>query len=392
MKKEQIVDIFLKKGMSIDSKGLDYFYEKPEQIDIFLEKVKELKETPATVGVELIKNILVKFPIEIEEIKTQISAKKIISVDDVSRTLVERYEKIKKIFSTRLDLVNPVSINKINPKTKRFSLVVMVKEKDEKNKTLVVEDLTGEMTIDGGNIDFDLILPDEVLGLVCEGNGEIKAVSLLWPDIPMKRDIPKTEEGIFCIFLSNLHLEQDFDGKTQKILKEIQQLNYKQLLVFLFSESSNDKKTLENFIKKLPSDSRVIIIQKSTESLGVENAICFSSPALLNIDKKIRILLCDGEMFSTYKNIWVSKKSEEIMLNLLKKRHLDPIFALEKALIEDQLIIDTVPDIFVSGKFNSPGMMNYKGTTIISCGSFSTEPVYWIVNLGTRECIKANLV
>jgi len=389
MEKKQIVGLFLERGLTIDPKGLDYFYENPEQLDVFLEKINQQKIKPTSINLEVIKNTLETSAIKIKEAK--IFTNKTISVNDVSRILTERYEKIQKYFSKRIDLVNPISINKISEKTKRFSLIIIVREKDEKDKMLLVEDFTGETNVLVDNTSFNSILCDEVLGMVCEKyDNKIKAINILWPDIPLKREISRTEEDVCCIFLSDLHLEQDFEEKTDNLLKEIQQLNYKQLYVFLFGKNASEKKTLEDFITKLPSNSKTFII-KNNESIATENTTQISSPAILTIEKKINLLLCDGEQFAFYKGLWGDKSPEDMMLELLKKRHLDPVFEIKKASLEDIFIIDTVPDIFVSGNFGQPGMKNYKGTTIISCGSFLSEPVYWIVNLRTRENIKISL-
>lgn len=390
MEKEKIINLFLERGMFIDREGLDHFQENPEQVDTFIERVKQLEERPKTVSIVLIKKLLEAPPVGIEEIKKVVPPKKNISVDDVSKILVGRYERIQKYFSNRIDLVNPISINKIREKAMRFSLIVMVKEKNEGNKTLEVEDLTGEAIVHVDNEAFDFVLPDEVLGIVCEKTNEmIEAVNILWPDIPLKREIPKLEEDVYCMFLSDLHLEQDFESKTKKILKEIQSLKYKQLYIFLFGKNSTDREQLEKFVRLLPVNVKVIIIHDS-EKFEVENTLCFLSPVFLSIGRKINLLLCDGGQLSPYKEILNGKKPEEIMLNLLKVRHLDPVFRTERVLDEDRLLIDTIPDIFVSGNFGPAGMMNYKGTTIVSCGNFLSEPVYWIVGLRTRESIKIN--
>lgn len=391
MEKGEIVNFFLEKGLTLNPEGLDYFHKNPEQIDIFFERAKQLEGKPTTVDIEMIKNLLETAPVEIEEIKKSAPIRKAISVDDISRILTERYEKIQRYFSNRIDLVNPISINKITQKAKRFSLVVMVREKNEREQTLEVEDLTGETIIHVDSKMFELIVCDEVLGIVCEKKDDrIEAVSILWPDIPLKREITKIEGDVLCMFLSDLHLEEDFEGKTKKILREIESLGSKQAYIFLFGENASSKKTLENFVREMPSNINVIIIHNS-ERFEIENTLCFSSPAFLRIRKKINLLMCDKKHLSFYKELWKGRRSEEIMLNLLKMRHLDPIFKPEKALEEDRFIIDTVPDIFISGNFDSAGIMNYKGTTIISCGSFPSEPLYWIVNLRTRESIKINL-
>jgi DNA polymerase II small subunit/DNA polymerase delta subunit B len=151
-----------------------------------------------------------------------------------------------------------------------------------------------------------------------------------------------------------------------------------------------DKNVIEGFAKELPSNARLILIQKCEGGCDIGGAMAFPSPAFLEVGEKVKMLLCSGEQFSFYKESWKNRKPEEVMLNLLKKRHLDPLFRNEKIFQDNIFVIDAVPDIFVAGNFGSSGMMNYKGTTMISCGDFSSERVYWIVNLRTRECIKTN--
>jgi hypothetical protein len=224
------------------------------------------------------------------------------------------------------------------------------------------------------------VVQDEVVGLVCEKNERIEVLNVLWPDIPLNRKIASLEENVCCAFISGKVLW----GKREKFLEEISKIECKHLLIFLFSEHF-DEREMEKFRKTLPLNSKLILIKKGNLESG-ENI--FPSPVFLNVEGEVKILLCDGNIFSSYQGT-LGEKTEEIMLNLLKKRHLDPVFNIEKATIEDRLIIDPVPDIFVSFDFGSSGLINYKGTTIISCGS--SEQIFWIVNLKSRESLKVDL-
>jgi DNA polymerase II small subunit/DNA polymerase delta subunit B len=305
--------------------------------------------------------------------------------------LIRRYKKIRSFFSNRIDLVNPISVNRITEKTKRFSLVVMVSEKNVVDKSLKVEDLTGWTTVYVDDNFFDSIVMDEIIGAVCERrDDQIKVTNVLWPDTPLRREISILDEDLCCLFLSDLLLNQNLEQKTETILKRLKGMKYEQLFIFLFGEPF-DKERIEKFLSKMPTNSKVFLVQDQTNFEDVDGISCLISPAFLRIGRKINLLLCSGKQFSSYKRIWPNKAPEEIMLNLLRKRHLDPVFDLGKVSDEDRLTIDPVPDIFVSGSFGPPGITNYKGTTIISCGSFPSEPIYWIVNLRTRENIKISL-
>jgi DNA polymerase II small subunit/DNA polymerase delta subunit B len=373
MEKKDLMNIFLKKGLLIDSETLDYFLDKPEQIDIFLKKI-EGRETPSIIKINFVKNVLESKKIKVEEIKKKGFLEKNISINDIFQILIERYEKIKSFFSYRMDVVNLISINKITQKTKKFSLVVMIREIDKKNKTAVVEDLTGETIVYFKNNAISQIIQDEVLGLICEKNDDrIEVLNVLWPDIPLNRKIVSLKENVFCVFVSEKVLEK----KREKFLKEIFKIEGESLLIFLFSEKF-DENQAEELKKTLPLNTDLILIKKRN----------LKPPLFLSLGDELKLLLCDGKVFSSYQGI-LGEKTEEIMLNLLRKRHLDPIFSIEKATIEDFLIIDPVPDIFVSFDFGSSGLINYKGTTIISCGS--SEQTFWIINLKTRESLKIDL-
>lgn len=391
MERQEIINMFLEKGMAIDPKGLQHFCEKPEQLGIFFEKIQSSETKPAIISMDVIKQLLeeTQKQVEIRDMKKHVHVEKTASVENISRVLIERYEKIQRLFAERADLVDTISVNRIGAQTKRFSLIVMVREKDEKNKELVVEDLTGETSVHVTSPNFDLILCDEVIGLVCEKNDDrIDAVNIIWPDIPLKKEIQRTDGDVYCVFISGIGVKQEFELGAKHILEKIEQLRNKQVYIFLLDDV--DKNVIEGFAKELPSNARLILIQKCEGGCDIGGAMAFPSPAFLEVGEKVKMLLCSGEQFSFYKESWKNRKPEEVMLNLLKKRHLDPLFRNEKIFQDNIFVIDAVPDIFVAGNFGSSGMMNYKGTTMISCGDFSSERVYWIVNLRTRECIKTN--
>jgi DNA polymerase II small subunit/DNA polymerase delta subunit B len=112
-------------------------------------------------------------------------------------------------------------------------------------------------------------------------------------------------------------------------------------------------------------------------------------PSLLEIGG-VSILLMQGEFLENYQKIF-DVSPEAAAVNMLKKRHMNPTFEFNRKIYKDDpFFLDEIPDILVFTHFRKPGTANYKGTTVISNGSFSTEPIYWIINLKTRETIKIN--
>ncbi|MEM5879454.1 MAG: hypothetical protein QXU74_03110 [Candidatus Aenigmatarchaeota archaeon] len=364
----------------LEPRALEFFIQNSDKIESFLDKLKNVENFPTIITLDFIKSLLQESLFEIEEIKKRTIYKTSVSVEDISKILIERYEKIKSFFSYRLDIVNLISINKISEKTRKFSLIVIVREIDKQNKTILVEDLTGEIIIHIPDNLINYLVQDEVIGLSCERrDGELWAANILWPDVPLKRSIRNLEEDVYCLFASKNILEKE----CEEILGEIKKLNFKFLFVFLFLDDILEREKIEEIQKKLPLNSKLILITNQ----NFEGILSFSSPAFLALEKKIVLLLIEGKFLSNYENL--GKDCGEIMLNLLKKRHLNPIFRIENLIMEDRFLIDPIPDIFVSANFGSSSLINYKGITIISCGS--SEKLFWIVNLKTRESLKISL-
>jgi DNA polymerase II small subunit/DNA polymerase delta subunit B len=387
MEKEKIIKTFLGKGYQLDSESLDFFSKNPEKLDVFFERAENVT-IPTTINLEFVKSlierkeeveVLKKFEFE-PTIKT-------LTVENVTKHFANRYEKLRRHLAGRLELINLISINKMTPKTKKFSLIVMVKEKTD--GSLLVEDSTGEATFYVQDKALDWIVPDEVIGIVCEREDDtINIKKIIFPDTPLKREIARTEKEVYALFISDMFLDKI--NNSRKILDKINSINYERLYVFVLGNVSSRKEDIMNFFNSLPEDAIKIFLKGGIDPVTEIGNISFSCPAVLvKIENNIFVLICNGKLFSEYKKIWKGQPSESIMLNLLKKRHLNPIFDFNKKISdEDIYMIDTVPDIFASSNFDNPGTTNYKGTTIVSNGSFISEPIYWLINLRTREIIK----
>jgi len=73
------------------------------------------------------------------------------------------------------------------------------------------------------------------------------------------------------------------------------------------------------------------------------------------------------------------EKPEKALEFLLKIRHLAPIYGANTPIAperEDYLVIENVPDVFVAGHTHVAGCSKYKGTTVISCGTWQAQTEY----------------
>lgn len=383
MERSNIVRTFLNSGYQLDLKSLEFFEKNPEKIQEVLEKVKPLGI--ATITFDIIKNIIE--PVELKILKNFLCQEKTYTIEDYIKFFNTRYEKFKQIISKRIDLVNLISINKISGRTKKFSLIALVKEKNPEEKSITIEDGTGELTVFfNEEADFNSILLDEVVGLVCEKeNDKIFVSRTIWPDVPLKREITKSNDEIYCLFISDFHMDsKEFNEKSYaKFLNWIQNTNYKKFFVFVLGDISSSEDDLQRFLSDLSKFNK-FFLRGEIDSPNISP----NTHYLVDI-QGVKIFISHGDIFSNYSKIWDGLTPENIFLNLIKKRHLNPTFDFSKKIYEeDPYFLDIIPDIFVSGHFHSPGILNYKGITVISNGSFITKPVFWLVNLKTRETFK----
>jgi DNA polymerase II small subunit len=69
-------------------------------------------------------------------------------------------------------------------------------------------------------------------------------------------------------------------------------------------------------------------------------------------------------------------KPIEVMINMLKARHLAPMWGSKTPLAtepEDHLVIDPIPDIFHGGHVHINGYGKYKGVQIVNSGTMQAQ-------------------
>ncbi|MCS7106045.1 MAG: hypothetical protein NZ942_01890 [Candidatus Aenigmarchaeota archaeon] len=386
MERQEIIKEFLKNGFQLHPKALDYLVER-KNVNFFLEELKKSYNHHLIITLDVLKEIESKFVYSLEIVKTPKKEEKVISVSDYTNFISTKYEEIKKLLTKHLDLVNLISGNKISPKTRKFSLIAIVKEKDESEKCLVVEDFTGEQTVYFDNLeeDFKLILEDEILGLVCERKGEkIFVKKVVVPEIPLKKEINTTSEEFFCFFISDFHMDdKNFNKKSyEKFIDWINNSYFKKLYVFILGDISSKIDDVEKLFNNLPKNYHYTWLKGETDPEDCNNSI--KNPSLLKVEKSINILLLHTNFpFPSY---FSDISPTKLLLNFLRKRQIP--HTTKQFCNQNLFLIDLVPDILAAGHFHLPSFFNYKGTTIITTGSFLTNPTFWLVNLKTRETIK----
>jgi len=371
MERPGIVSFFLKRGYQLDGASLEFFTQNQDKINGVLEKIAASNQK--TITIQLITNLLTPThtatteEIIITKTPSAQPAKK--SVDNIGSIFRNRYEIIARTIADKSDMANLISINKITPKSTDFSIIGMVKEKDIAEKSLLLEDQSGEVAAyaDDG-ISLEDIVLDEIIGLVCEQTDFVKIKKIIWPDVQLTREIKTTSTDLLCAFIS------DAQAATEKFYDWLKSQAGSNMYFFIFGDGTGSER-----ITSAQPNSKIFLTKKDSE------------PAWVKIGS-INILLATDTTLANYKNIWRDQTDIEILTKLLKKRHINPVFGFNKKFVDDNLfILDETPDILVCSSAAEPDTANYKGTTIISASIFINQPIFFIINLRTRETIKIDL-
>jgi len=307
----------------------------------------------------------------------------------------------------------------------------------------------------------DLIF-DEVIGLRGTYSDNIIFVNdMVFPDVPMNNKLKKLDEEVYIAFTSDMHLgnkaflEEDFkkfidwlngdygDEEQKRVASKVKFLfiagdliegvgifpNQEKDLLIQDIKKQYDK--IGDYLKKIRKDIQLVIIGGNHDSLRLaepqpklhpvyaksiyelENATILTNPSMVNIYSSkdfegFNVLMYHGSsyiyMADNIESIRVKGRLERadlIMKHSLQARHLAPTHNSVQYIPEeneDPLVIDKVPDFYVSGHIHRITALNYRGITMIGGGCWAKQTEYMekrgivpdpskvlIVSLQTRE-------
>ncbi len=365
------------------------------------------------------------------------------SIQDFVGFFNRRYESLKNILYNRQELENITSISRIKKKTEReqVSVIAMVTEKHttkNQNIILTLEDNTGSIKALVNKNKPDLyreaknIVLDEVIGAVGSNSDNIVFLNnILWPDIPLGKELKKNPTKEYALFLSDFHVGSDhflgeqFNKFLQWINCETGSEEQKEVArnvkyIFIVGDlidgvgiyPGQDKelvikdvyeqyKECANLLKKIPCHIKLIICAGNHDAMRIAepqpelyrdfaepiyelpNIIMVSNPGIVNMGATkdfpgFDVLLYHGYSFDYYvanvdsiRNQGGYDRADLIMKFLLKRRHLAPTYTSTLYIPDakkDHLVITNIPDFFITGHIHKTSVSNYRNITLV-CGS-----------------------
>ncbi len=394
-------------------------------------------------------------------------------MQDFVKFFKNRFKAIEGMLRNRQELQNVTSISRLLNKKDReiVAFIGMVVSKNltkNNNISLELEDPTGiiRVLVNKNNPEIfgmakDLVL-DEVIGVVgVSGENIVFANNVLFPDIPMHKELKKARDECYAVFLSDFHvgscnfLPDEFDKFLKWIRQETgnekqREIAGKVRYVFVMGDlvdgvgiyPDQDKELhikdiykqyeeCARLLKMIPPHIKIIICPGNHDAMRIaepqpplyqdfaeaiwklKNVTLVSNPAMINIHSSedfsgFDVLMYHGYSFIYYADMVESirqeggmDRSDLIMKFLLKRRHLAPTHSSTLYIPDvnsDPLVINKVPDFFVTGHIHKAMAANYRNVTTI-CGSCWQEKTSFeekmglhpeptrvpIINLQTRE-------
>ncbi len=353
-------------------------------------------------------------------------SKNIGSIESIADLFKNRYEKIRKRFQEQSGFRESGTIKeitnerkKIGYKKRRYNVIGMVEEaKRTKSggKLVTLEDPTGTMRVFIRKEDpaSDTLMVDDVIGII--GNFDKNSEDMFWCDEVYYADILMNHQNkggadydpISIAFISDLHmgskyfLEDTWDRMVKWLNEDKLAKNIKYLVlsgdcvdgagVYPGQEKnliiSNVYEQYEYCARKLdeiPEHITPIILPGNHDAVrpaepqpmlesGIQqrfnSAIHIGNPCRVNLNG-IDILSYHGkgmdDMIPRLDGVTYDT-SVEVMKHMLKKRHLAPMWGERNALSPedaDQMVIETPPDIFITGHTHSHAFEWYRGVPLI---------------------------
>lgn len=351
-------------------------------------------------------------------------------IDDFARYFKHRYMSLKKMLATRRDFgFSGLGVSDALNMDREVKIIVIISEvATTKNghRMITAEDDTGTCKIlvlkDSPLID-QIIVTDEVVGIVGRPSSSrdmIVASEMFRPDIPMNNRWEPSDSVSSVAFLSDVHVGSDtfLKRRWDNMVSWMKENAYDNDIDYVILPGDavdgigifpgQDKelkihdiyeqyRTLAEYLKDLPDHVKMVVQPGNHDAVRPaepqpamsevftktfdSNVTMAGNPVYMNIEGR-KVLTYHGRSIDD----WVSGVQQltyddpvRIMKEMLNRRHMAPIYGQKTALApekKDYLVIEQVPDIFVTGHVHGVGWMDYHGVRTINASAWQDQTEY----------------
>lgn len=417
-------------------------YEKgkdDKQYDKFVNYISEEEEQPRQEVVED-NTVKVVYSYEDETKKRE--------VQDFVTFFNSRFDSIGQLLNQRAELQSITSISRIKVKKDKgavamIGMIVDMQLTKNENIIMTLEDKTGTIRVVVNKNKPELFeavknsVPDEVIGVVGSNSDDIVfANNVIWPEIPMHKELKKSPEEGYAIFLSDIHVGSDnfLEEEFNKFLawlncetgnEKQKEIASKVKYAFVVGDlvdgcgiypGQEDELTIKDihkqydrcaeFLERFPKHIKIVICPGNHDAMRIaepqpplyrdfcprlyelSNVTMISNPGIVNIGGKegfsgFDVLLYHGYSFDYFvnnvdylRNKGGYNRADLCMKYLLQRRHLAPTHASTLYIPDirkDPLVITTIPDFFVTGHIHYSIAANYRNISMICCSCWQAK-------------------
>ena len=348
------------------------------------------------------------------------------NVIDFAKLFNDRYLSLKKIIARRREMSGFVDISKAKKVQRDVRFVGIVNDiRITKNGHTLLElededDKIQVLIMKGSRKANESFVKDEILGIIgsFSKDGElVVAKEIIRPEVPLSSGLTPNGSNSILAFVSDIHVGSteflsdewnDFAAWLNKdpVAKDIRYIVMPGDLVdgigiypnqedeLLIEDVYAQYAELSRLVNMIPKNIKLIMmpgnhdavrlaepqpaLPKEITSMFDPNILFVGNPCLLEIEGRT-VLAYHGrsmdDFVSNVRNLSYAAP-DEIMKEMLRRRHVAPIYGEKTALAPEQkdyLVIDRVPDIFVTGHVHACRLAEYRGIKLINASAWQAQ-------------------
>ncbi|MFZ2070928.1 MAG: DNA-directed DNA polymerase II small subunit [Halobacteriota archaeon] len=347
---------------------------------------------------------------------------------------LDRYERLSGIIRRRVNCgqIRFLRNGRVGEDVSVVGMVASVNKTAKGNLLVDLEDPSGHMSVILPP--HEEIIPDEIIGVTGSllDRGFLFGNRVIHPDVPIpssssQSSLPSSsnhacgsKEHVYAVLISDLHvgsntfLEATWYSFTQWLNEEAKRVNIAYLIVagdvvdgigiypaqeddLAITDIEEQYKIAGRYFHEFSSHVHVVVAPGNHDAVRTaepqpslppeyqkyfpDNTCFVSNPAYIRIGDRL-VLMYHGQSFDDFVNSVPRlnySNPEEMMEEMLKKRHVAPIYGNSVSIVpdgHDYGVIDPVPEIFHCGHSHTVGIAKYRGVLLVNSGTWQSQTPY----------------
>jgi len=351
------------------------------------------------------------------------------NVIDFVKLFNDRYSAIKKMLVKRRELSGLMTISRAMRVERDVKFVAMVNDvRVTKNGHTMLEvededDKVRVLIMKGAKKGLDSFVKDEVIGIVgslSKDREVVIAKDIIRPEVPINSGMTPNGSDSVVAFVSDIHVGsteflQDAWMRFMAWLKENPAAEDVRYIVMpgdlvdgigiypgqedeLLIEDVYDQYTeLARLVAMIPQRIRIVMMPGNHDAVRLaepqpalpsqvtsmfDSRVVFAgNPCYFEIEGRTILAYHGRSMDDFIGNIHAlsHQRPDEVMKEMLRRRHLAPLYGGLTALAPEQkdyLVIDKVPNVFVTGHVHTCVTAEYRGIRLINASAWQAQTAY----------------